>query len=340
VETTLVEQRQHILGEFSLDRRDSALRRLVDELEQRHTALRTDLAGQITSVIEEFSLDQPNSALSRLVSRVESAQRTITSEFSLDREDSALSRMSRMIVDFRSEVRETLAGLSAQRREAGRSTRHGQQFEEALGQAVSVLAQRQLDIFEATGATTGAIRHCKVGDLVVELGAESPAPGARIVWEAKEEARFDLKRALAEVEQARKNRSAQVGVFVFSAKAAPSGLDVLGRYGDDLVIVWDAESGDELVLRAAYSTARALALRVERHSAETDVALQELERAARVVEKQIKYLDEIKKMAETTRSNGERIGERAGRMALELADQVERFDRQLAAMRLATATGS
>jgi hypothetical protein len=335
VEGALCEQRRQILSEFSLDRRDSALRRLVDELEQRHTALRTDLAGQITSVVEEFSLDQPNSALSRLVGRVESAQRTITSEFSLDRDDSALSRMSRMIADFRSEVRETLAALSSQRREAERSTRHGLAFEEALGEVVSALAQRQQDVYQATGATTGAIRHCKVGDLVVELGPDSPAPGARVVWEAKEEARFDLKRALAEIEQARKNRGAQVGVFVFSAKTAPAGLDLLTRYGDDLIVVWDAQSADDLIVRAAYTTARALSLRVEQHSAETDGLLREIELATRAVEKQIKYLEEIRKSADTVRSSGERIGERAARMALDLTEQVDRLDRQLAALRTA-----
>ena len=337
LETTVAEalgkQREAILAEFSLDKKESALRRLVEELEERHAELRTDLAGKVDSVVSEFSLDSDDSALSRLVARVERAQRTITDEFSLDRDDSALSRMARQMSEFRSEVREALAALGAQRAEARRSTRHGTDFESRLGDLVAELAQRKGDIYAAVGNTTGSIKNCKVGDHIVELGPDSPAPGAVVVWETKQNKRYDLRGVLAEIETARKNRGAQVGIFVYSARSAPDSLDKLSRYGDDLVCVWDPDDpADEIIIRAAYATARALALRVREVSGEASEAAQAVERATRTIEKQLKYLGDIQRMAETARSSGEKIADRAKRMQRDLEVEIERIDQHLGAL--------
>ena len=63
--------------------------------------------------------------------------------------------------------------------------------------------------------------------------------------------------------------------------------------------------------------------------------LAELERAARSVERQIGYLDDVRKWAETVKGHGEKIAERTGRMADELRRDVERLDVQIASMRTA-----
>ena len=70
--------------------------------------------------------------------------------------------------------------------------------------------------------TIGAIKHCKKGDLVVELGDDCVAAGARFVIGAKEDKSYTLPIARAELETAKKNRDAGVGVFVFSQKTAPT----------------------------------------------------------------------------------------------------------------------
>jgi SMC interacting uncharacterized protein involved in chromosome segregation len=84
ISAVIDEEQKHILGEFSLDNDQGALKRLVNELTQANGKLKTDLASEIGSVVQEFSLDKEDSALSRLVKRVEEAQETITKEFSLD----------------------------------------------------------------------------------------------------------------------------------------------------------------------------------------------------------------------------------------------------------------
>jgi hypothetical protein len=217
------EDQKRILDEFSLDNEKSALKRLVNELTQANGKLKTDLATEIGNVVQEFSLDREDSALSRLVKRVEFAEETITKEFSLDQGDSALSRLSVVINDakgaiganltldnadsalsrlkrelvtilhaqeekvqvFQSNVQAALEAMKAQRKESARSTQHGIDFETAASEFVEKEAQKSGDIVSRTGNTTGLSKNCKIGDLVIELGADCSAAGVKFVIEAK-----------------------------------------------------------------------------------------------------------------------------------------------------------
>jgi hypothetical protein len=323
IEEALLEQRTHILREFSLDRKDSALSRLF----------------------AEFSLDDETSALSRLSKMLAATSDQIGKNLTLDDDSSALSRLKRELLytidglakgngEFQSQVREALARIETRKKDDAVTTRHGVTFEECLGALLTHEAQRLGDLHEATGDTTGAIKQCKKGDHVIELGADSVAARARIVWEAKEKQGYSLRAALDEIDEARRNRQAQVGVFVFSAKAAPEGLESLQRHGSDLIVVWDAEdSSSDLVVRAAYSLARALAVRERRTDEESQAAVAEIERAARGIERQIGHLTEVRKWAETVKSHGEKIVDRTTSMAEQLRLDVERLDAQVALMR-------
>lgn len=373
LEVALGEQREAMLRQFSLDQKDSALCRLVDELHEQQGELRSDLKEQVQTIVREFSLDQEGSALSRLVGRVELAQRVIADQFSMDNDTSALNRLSRLlqttsdrigqnltlddeqsalsrlkrelldVVDklsrkndeFQTDVRTTLASLHAERKEAARSTRHGQVFENELGALLASEAQRLGDIHEAIGLTTGAIKNCRTGDYVLQLGPDSAAPGARIVVEAKQNQSVSLKEALAESEKGRQNRQAQVGIFVFSAKSAPDGMDPLVRYGNDLVVVWNAENpSTDLYVKCAYSVARTLVVRLQEQTDQSSAALDELEKATRAIQKQVELLDNIQKMAETVRSNGGKIVDQATKMRNEIEKQIECIDEQLKGLKL------
>ena len=87
----LGEQKTAVLRQFSLDDKDSGLRRLVDELETSHGKLEGAVEEKVALLVREFSADEEGSALNRLIKRVEVAQTTITNEFSLDNGNSALS---------------------------------------------------------------------------------------------------------------------------------------------------------------------------------------------------------------------------------------------------------
>ena len=368
----LAEQRRQVLREFSLDSKESALSRLVLEMQALQGQLKSDFSGQAEKIRTEFSLDKPDSALSRLVTKVESAQQAIVDQFSSDNDASVMNRLSKLLVntsatidknltlddeqsalsrlkreiqgaidglvrkneDFHSEVRETLARLASRREEAARSTSHGAAFEDQLVGFVSAEAQGFGDIYRATGNTTGIIKNCKVGDCVVELGRESQAAEARIVWEAKEDRSYDLAKALKEADQARKNREAQVGVFVFSRKTAPEELSSFVRYGNDIVVVWDVEdAASDVFLKAAYSLARALTIRQKAATAKSGEAVGKIDRAVRAVEKQVGQLGDIGTWAETITNNGKKIVDRANKIREALIEEIEQLDENIAELK-------
>ena len=338
--TTLQErldaQRSQVLKEFSLDNKEGALARMVAELSDTHGQLTEALAKKIDAVVAEFSLDQEGSALSRLVRNVERAQSTITREFSLDEEASSLARMKRELVAilkshnesnsaFQEEVKVALATMAARRAEAERSTRHGLVFEDAVCEFVERRAQQCGDIATRTGCNTGLIKNNKKGDCVVELSPDSAAPGARVVVEAKEEAGYTMAKARAEIESARENRGAQVGLFVFSKRTAPTGVDEgVFHFGNDVFVVWDAEdAASDLTLKIALMLARALCVRVEQTNQAHDEDFQEITKAILEIEKQSEYLEEVTRSAVTIQSGSEKILERVRKTRNSLERQVE-----------------
>jgi hypothetical protein len=320
VQNQLTDQQELVLGQFSLDNEEGALTRLVKELKTNQGDLTKNLGDKITSVVKEFSLDEEDSALSRLVRNVDRAQKTITSQFSLDEEGSALARLKRELsgllkeqqksnLEFQQEVTTTLNAMKVRKEESERSTRHGIEFEDALCEYVLRNGQSNGDIVESTGATVGRIKNCKVGDCVMQLGPESTAAGARIVLEAKEDASYTIKDALLEIERARNNRDATTGIFVFSSKTAPTGTESFRRYGDDIVIVWDAEDpATDLYLDVSLTLARALSIRIDRNREELkEVDVDAIDRAVMGIEKRLSDYDDISKYAETICSSGEKI---------------------------------
>ena len=344
-ESTLLEQRKAILSEFSLDNKDGALSRLVDELRKNHGDVGKALEERIGHVAGEFSLDKEDSALSRLVSRVESAQSRISSEFSLDEEGSALARMRRELLDvlererrsnaeFQREVTSALAAMTARRQEVEKTTQHGLVFEDAVF-ALLVNRRAEGETLERTGNTTGLIRLSKRGDFVITLGPDSAAPGAKIVVEAKEDRSYNLRKGLDELDEAKRNRGAGVGIFVFSRKYAPEELaDPVVRHGDDVVVAWDAEDpSTNLLLTAALSIARALSLRASSENNKAGVSFEASEKAIREIERQSSSLEQIKKSAEGIDGHVTKILERVRISQNSLDRQVGILDEELARLK-------
>jgi hypothetical protein len=370
-------QREEVLKQFSLDSRESALSRLLAEVTTSNGHLRGELAADVGRVVSEFSLDNEDGALSRLVARVEQAQATIVEEFSLDHEGSALQRLSSMLertseavetsltlddetsplarlkreildvlaqhktanVDFQTEVRSTLETFKTRREEAARSTLHGNAFEDVVGELLENEAKRVGDVCERVGATPGRLQR-KFGDYVLELGPESAAPGARIVFEAKSKKRYTIKNALAELAEARKNRDADVGVFVFDRASAPERMDPVHRIGGDLLVVWDAEDATtDTYFRAAFSVARTLAHRERVADSRSEADLRALDQLIEQIAGHAASLDSIEKAARSVKKNGDAILSGAETIREALDRQVEALRAHVSAVR-ATSSGS
>ena len=333
-EKTLVEQREQILREFSLDNSEGALSRLVADLKNNNDGL-----------MKEFDLNAEDSALKRLMNGVDNAQHRITSEFSLDDEGSALARMRKQLLDvfekqgkenqeFQTEVRARLEAMTARREEAKHGTRHGLDFEDAVFSFVNDRSQKAGHIATHTGNTAGRISRNRVGDVVIELGPEHSAAGARIVVEAKEDNSYRLAKAKDEIQTARDNRDATVGIFVFSRRTAPEGLDMFARYGNDIVVVWDKDdSASDVFLDAGLSVAAALSIRAKTHTDEVGADFEAIEQAVLEIQKQTQGLAQIKTWATTVRNNGENIVKNVEKMQEGLNDQINVLNEKVADLR-------
>lgn len=341
VEQTSQKSAAALTQEFSLDNPSGALSRLVKELSSSNQNITEGLQKHIQQIVGEFSLDNDNSALSRLVKRVETAQQQITAEFSLDEKNSALARikseLEQLIMnhhqsnnDFQARLMAEIEGMKAKKKAQDASTTHGHEFESAALAMIGEMCSASGDILEETGGTTGFISRSKVGDGVITLGADNAASGARIVLEMKEDTSYTLKSTLEEINTARENRQASVGVFIHSKRTAPAGLAPLSRHGSDILVLWDKEDeSTDVWVKAAIMTAKALAWRIKTSGSEKEVDTSAMEKALQDIERQAEYLEDIRTWSNTISSNTAKIIDRSERMKKSMMTSLEVLKDQL-----------
>ncbi|MDJ0976035.1 MAG: hypothetical protein QNJ98_16370 [Planctomycetota bacterium] len=322
LETQSREERERLLREFSLDTDDSALSRLVARMKGSNEELGAGLTAKVDALVKELSLDQEASGLKRL----------------RDELMTVLTGHAKDEAEFRQSVLQTLKSMEGAKKTAERTPLRGLTFEQALFEHVQHVAEGAGDVAELTVNTVGAIRKSKVGDIVLELGPETAAPGARVVIEAKDKQDYSLAKAREEMDIARKNRRAGFGVFVFAAGAAPNGLASFQRIGNDVYVVWDAEDPTSTPwVDAALTVARALAVRGAREREASEVDLDELDRSILEIEKRSDSLAEIHKYADTIVSSGEKIQARVRISRDAFARQVKALRELLTDLREANA---
>jgi hypothetical protein len=87
---------------------------------------------------------------------------------------------------------------------------------------------------------------------------------------------------------ARKNREAQVGVFIVareSAGALGETFEPLRRVGMDVLVIWDADDpATDVYLRAAMSIARALVVKQHGESGQTEADVRGIEQSVRAID--------------------------------------------------------
>ena len=344
-------QRKKVLAEFSLDDEGSALRRFMRNLQDENGRLKQEFAEDFGKVLAQFSMDDEQSALFRMVDKIDNAHRSIVQQFSLDHDQSALSRLKSELSTsietltrdqrlFQQQVFEQLCEMSGRRQAEAEGVQHGRDFEQDLGLLICEEAHRLGDLFHACGATTGVVPHCKKGDQVVELGPESPCPGACVVFEAKEDRSYDDRKARDELEIARRNRKADVGVFVFSRKTAGD-REPFRRLGEDLFVVWDPEDRrTDLYVKAALGVARAMLFErrgLGRGTIDADWGA--LDRGIADIQKQADRLERIRRSSETIKRSAESIQKEVDGMERVLRKRVAEVENHVAAIREAVAEG-
>src|SRR3989338_4620457 len=195
--------------------------------------LKTFLTAELGPGSEFAKSLDPNNKYS-VITRIEEAvskrltetTQGLIDQFSLDKSESGMSRIKKLFEDsvteiktanesFFSELREHLNIQKAVAEEAEKGTQKGRDFETTLYGAIANLGKQLDDSTENVSQLTGEIERCKTGDFVITLGVSSGSPGKRIVIEAKNAQNYSYKKAIEELKEAKLNRQADCGIFVF-----------------------------------------------------------------------------------------------------------------------------
>src|SRR5262249_23792342 len=143
----------------------------------------------------------------------------VLKQFSLDEDGSAMSRLKAIISDGLTGLNQALKIKAALAQEAERGHHKGFEFEKDLYDRIAAWGGELDDETELVRGTMGAAKQ-KCGDCLITLGETTGAPGVKIVVEAKNQA-YTARKAIAELEAAKKNRGAACGIFAFAKGCEP-----------------------------------------------------------------------------------------------------------------------
>ena len=194
-------------------------------------------------------------------------------------------------------------------------------------------------IVEHTGNKPGVLHTEKkfrtIGDFVIELGPDHADAGCKIVVEAKANKDYTLARAFKELEEARKNRGAEVGLFVFDKNHSPRGLDCFTRRGNDIVIVWDwdAEDNNDVIFEAGLSVAVALCVQAENRKKADGADVKSMKNIVKEIEESLDNLNTIGKSAQAIKISNNEILEKVDEMKSQLPEKLSRLNDQINKLR-------
>jgi hypothetical protein len=235
----------------------------------------------------------------------------VMSQFSLDHEESAMCRMHKLLRDSFTQIHESLGIKAATAAEQERGHVKGFDFEADLYDVFAEMGTRLGDLTENLCGTPGTLRR-KTGDYVSTLGDTSGAPGLRLTVEVKNQ-RLKLKDAIEELQEAKKNRDASQGIFVFAKGCEPPEVGDFRRIGEDFFCTVDkddlAAGARPLFFDAAYQVARAIAIASARTAEEGGIDLQRIKDNIESLIESTRRLSEVTKKARTIQSRAESISE-------------------------------
>lgn len=194
------------------------------------------------------------------------------------------TRMHSPLHQFRTEVADGFAKLNerltaieaaaaARATERARSAAKGGDFETLLEGMLAELARGAGDSVDRTADETGAVARSKKGDFVLSVNP-SVTRGAdlRVVIEAKDRT-MSGRGMREELREAKTNRSAAVGLVVFTPAHAPAGIAPFDVRAGDVYCVLDPAAPDRPTLEAAFRLARLLAVStLQEREVEVDAA--------------------------------------------------------------------
>jgi hypothetical protein len=170
---------------------------------------------------------------------VEAKLDEVLEQFSLDEDGSAMFRLKGMLSEFFDRLNQSLGIKAGAAQESQKGHVKGMEFEADLYSAFAEIGRRLGDETENVRGTPGILRK-KTGDYVAILGETTGAPGARVALEVKNQ-RVKLKDAVDEMQEAKQNREAKTGIYVFAKGCEPPEVGDFRRVGEDFYCTVDRD---------------------------------------------------------------------------------------------------
>lgn len=333
---------------------DGAMARLLRTLREELKSAEDDRAKQLSTALAAIDANNEGSHLSRLIRETQQARETVLAAVNPDAPASPMAILKTSLTallkaqgeeqadvarrqearqqQFEQDVREALVRIETKRKQDQTSPRGGLDFEAAVVELVASAAHGAPCALDVTGTTAGIGRSRK-GDAVLRFVGESAYAGAGVVFEAKREHGYSPQKALAELDEARKNRDAVAGVFVLARSHAGAGFPAFARYGSSVLVIWDAEDpSTDPYLRAAVFLGLALVTRTKTAGEAGDIAaLREVESR---LEAEIARLDRMERNDENVRRGSEGISDEIRRARRALNDLIDDARSTLRALRV------
>ena len=308
--------------------------------QQIHRLIKKD--GELVTVIRQQIAGDKSPLGETMTERNQTILDNFLKHFDLTKDGSALKLMLKQLEEKYDQILEKIGEEKGREEESGRSTRHGVKFENVtVSNFIQEWNNRKCDanhIVEHTGSKPGNLSAKKgfrtIGDFVIELGPDHAAAGCKIVVEAKANQEYTLDKAFKELEDARKNRGAEVGLFVLDKNKAPDGFAYFTRRGNDTVIVWDAgDSNSDVIFEVGLSVAVALCVQAENRKKADSADVKSMKNIVKEIEEVLDNLDAIEKSAQAIKSGNNKILDKIDEMKSKLPEKLSRLNDQINKLR-------
>jgi hypothetical protein len=242
------------------------------------------------------------------------------------------AQRSRQIA-FEKDLQDTVSRLETQRAANRSSPRGGLDFEDSALAAVRNRLGTGPYVCVKTGNVAGIRDTCRVGDFIVRFTDESAWAGASVVFECKHDASYNVDKAIKELDIARANRGASVGVFIMAQTHASANFPPFSRIGHNILVSWDPDDAGAIYrLDAAVMLAMALASRKQQVAEHASAdAVRDIEH---LLANQAAHVEKMRKASDGIRKNNEIIRKELDRAETELKDLVAKAHETLRALDL------
>ncbi|MFP2905227.1 hypothetical protein ACLESD_09255 [Pyxidicoccus sp. 3LFB2] len=338
--------------------KEGAVGRFLTSLREELQKTESDRRAQLDAALKALDANDPNSLLNNLAKETQRTGTELLNAMNPAHPGSPLALLRNSLTEmlqahirssrelhevqdarqrkFETEVREAITRLETRRSGAQKTAQGGLDYQDAVIQFIG----RQLTggpyTTQVTANHTGLRTNCKVGDLVVHFSQESAFAGTAVVFECKREAGFSVMKALDELDTARENRAAAVGVFVMASSHASADFPSFARYGNNLLVTFDPEAEESWPrLQAAVMVALALASRrlKEKDAGNAD-ALKDVEKR---LQTELERVEKMRVHSNAIRKNNDGLGKQLDLAEKELKDLLEKAGETLKALHIAHA---